>query len=73
MISSTDVRKLLPEGLLTAQQTTGIARAFNNKTGRIVTTPSGHKVFGLYLMRLNTLIILSSLFLTEGRPHVDYH
>jgi hypothetical protein len=39
-----DVRKLLPEGILSEQQVTGIARAFNNKTGRVVISPSGQKV-----------------------------
>jgi capping protein alpha len=39
----TDVRKLLSEGLLTDQLATGIARAFNSKTGRVVTAPSGYK------------------------------
>mmetsp|Transcript_11230 Transcript_11230/g.10851 ORF Transcript_11230/g.10851 Transcript_11230/m.10851 type:complete len:306 (+) Transcript_11230:134-1051(+) len=39
----TDVRKLLPEGLLTDQCAAGIARAYNSKTGKIVTAPSGLK------------------------------
>ena len=42
--SLVDVRKLLSDGLLTDQLVTGIARVFNNKTGRVITTPSGHKV-----------------------------
>jgi len=39
-----DVKKLLPEGLLTDPLATGIARAYNNKTGKIAVTPSGNKV-----------------------------
>jgi hypothetical protein len=41
---STDVRKLLPDGLLGEPLAAGIARAFNNKTSKIVTAPSGNKV-----------------------------
>ena len=39
-----DVRKLLPEGLIPEPLAAGIARAFNSKTNRVVTTPSGAKV-----------------------------
>ena len=39
-----DVRKLLPEGLLTEQLATGIARVYNTRTGKVVTAPSGRKV-----------------------------
>lgn len=39
-----DVRKLLPDGLLGEPLAAGIARAFNNKTSKIVLAPSGNKV-----------------------------
>jgi hypothetical protein len=35
---------LLPDGLLGEPLAAGIARAFNNKTSKIVTAPSGNKV-----------------------------
>ena len=39
-----DVRKILPEGLLTDPLTAGIARAHNIKTGRVVVSPDESKV-----------------------------
>jgi len=39
----TDVRKLLPEGLLSDPLAAGMARAYNNKTSRVVSAPSGDK------------------------------
>lgn len=39
-----DVRKLVPTGLLTDALATGIARAYNLKNGKVVTSPSGNKV-----------------------------
>ena len=42
--SHADVRRLLPEGLLTEQLATGIARVYNNRIGKVVTAPSGQKV-----------------------------
>lgn len=40
----TDVKHILPEGLLTDPLAAGIARAYNIKNGRVVTAPSGSKV-----------------------------
>eukprot|EP01041_Mallomonas_annulata_P013122 gene13122-27728_t len=39
-----DVRKLLPESTLSESLAAGIARAYNIKNGKIVTTPTGYKV-----------------------------
>ncbi|CAE7710555.1 Capza1, partial [Symbiodinium microadriaticum] len=39
-----DVRKLLPEGLIADPLAAGIARAFHSKTNKVVTTPAGAKV-----------------------------
>ena len=39
-----DVRRLLPQGLLSDGLAAGIGRAFHVKNGRVVTTPSGNKV-----------------------------
>mmetsp|Transcript_34180 Transcript_34180/g.74529 ORF Transcript_34180/g.74529 Transcript_34180/m.74529 type:complete len:287 (-) Transcript_34180:152-1012(-) len=39
-----DVKKLLPEGLIGEPLAAGIARAFNSKTNKVVTTPGGAKV-----------------------------
>jgi hypothetical protein len=39
-----DVRKLLPDGLIGEPLAAGIARAFNTKTNKVVTTPGGAKV-----------------------------
>lgn len=39
-----DTRKLLPEGLLSVPLATGIARAYNIKNGKVLTTPNGEKV-----------------------------
>jgi capping protein (actin filament) muscle Z-line, alpha len=44
VLKGVDVRKLLPDGLLGEPLAAGIARAFNNKTSKIVTAPSGNKV-----------------------------
>ena len=41
------MKKLLPEGLLPEPLAAGIARAFNAKTNKVVTTPSGAKVDNL--------------------------
>lgn len=38
-----DVRKLLPDGLLSDPLAAGMARAYNNKTCRVVSSPSGEK------------------------------
>lgn len=40
----TDVKKILPNGLLTDELAAGIAQVYNTKFGRIVTAPSGAKV-----------------------------
>jgi len=40
----TDVRKLLPENILSESLAAGIARAYNLKTGKIIVTPSGNRV-----------------------------
>lgn len=39
-----DVKKILPDGLLTDPLAAGIARAHNVKTGRVVVTPDDTKV-----------------------------
>mmetsp|Transcript_9104 Transcript_9104/g.13703 ORF Transcript_9104/g.13703 Transcript_9104/m.13703 type:complete len:287 (-) Transcript_9104:116-976(-) len=39
-----DVRKLLPDGLLGEPLAAGIARAYNTKTNKVVSAPSGNKV-----------------------------
>lgn len=39
-----DVRKLLPEGLLEDPLAAGMARAYNTRTFKTVTSPSGNKV-----------------------------
>lgn len=39
-----DVRKLLPENILSESLAAGTARAYNLKTGKIVVSPSGNKV-----------------------------
>ena len=38
-----DLKKLLPEGLLTDELTMGIAHSYNTKTCKVVTAPSGSK------------------------------
>lgn len=38
---SDDAKKLIPSGVLTEPLETGIARAYNNKNNKVVTTPSG--------------------------------
>eukprot|EP01035_Chromulina_nebulosa_P019792 gene19792-25734_t len=40
----TDVRKLLPSGLLSESIASGIARVYNTRTSKIVTTPANNKV-----------------------------
>ena len=39
-----DVRKILPDGVLSDPLAAGIARAYNLKNAVIVNTPSGNKV-----------------------------
>lgn len=39
-----DVKKILPDGLLTDPLTAGIARAYNVKTARVVVSPDESKV-----------------------------
>ena len=41
---TTDVKKLIPEGVMTEALEMGIARAYNNKTNKIVKAPSGANV-----------------------------
>ena len=43
ILNHLDVRKILPEGLLSDPIATGIARSYNNK-GKIVNSPNGGKV-----------------------------
>lgn len=44
LISPSDVKKLLPEGLLGDPLAAGIARAYHTKTNKVVTAPNGAKV-----------------------------
>lgn len=45
-----DVKKILPDGLLTDPLAAGIARAYNVKTGRVVISPDESKVRCKYRM-----------------------
>ena len=44
-----DVKKILPDGLLTDPLTVGIARAHNVKSGKVVTSPDDSKVLLLHI------------------------